>query len=181
MTQPCGSRAAGLMNDERRTNVTDSGAPVYDAYQCSDGGWVSLAAVEKKFYAAALRVLGLPDSLLAEQWQREAWPAAKQRVAAVFRTRSRDAWCAAFAGVEACFAPVLALDEAPHHPHLAARGTYAEIGGIMQPMPAPRFSRSVPDTPRPFRPWNPGEAEAILGPWLDSGAIAAVRAEGIID
>ena len=181
MTQPCGSLAAGIMTNDRGTNVTDSGAPFYDVYQCADDRWVSLAAVEKKFYAEALRVLGLPEDLLREQWNRETWPAAKERLAAVFRTRTRNAWGEAFAGVEACFAPVLSLDEAPRHAHLAARGTYAEIEGIVQPMPAPRFSRSVPDTPKPFRPWDPRDASAILGPWLDDRAIDAARAAGVIE
>ena len=181
MTQPCGSLAAGLMSTERGTNATDSGAPFYDAYLCSDDRWVSLAAVERKFYTEALRVLGLPQDLLAEQWDRAAWPAAKERVAAVFRSRSRDAWCEAFAGVEACFAPVLTLDEAPDHPHLKARCTYADIDGVMQPMPAPRFSRSVPDMPKPFRPWDSREAVDILGPWLDNGAIDAARKAGLIE
>ena len=102
-------------------------------------------------------------------------------MAAVFRTRTRDAWCEAFTGVEACFAPVLTLDEAPRHPHLRARRTFAEIDGVTQPMPAPRFSRSVPAMPRPFRPWDAREAEEILGPWLDSSAIDAARKAGIID
>jgi alpha-methylacyl-CoA racemase len=181
MTQPYGSFAGGLMSNERGTNATDSGAPFYDVYQCSDQRWVSLAAVEKKFYAAALRVLGLPESLLQEQWNRERWPAAKARVAAVFRTRTRDAWCESFAGVEACFAPVLALDEAPHHPHFVARGTFSEIGGVIQPMPAPRFSRSIPDKPEAFRPWDADEAHQILRPWLDNTAVDAARTAGIID
>jgi crotonobetainyl-CoA:carnitine CoA-transferase CaiB-like acyl-CoA transferase len=180
MTQPFGSFAAGLMS-ERGTNPTDSGAPFYDAYRCSDDRWVSLAAVETKFYAEALRVLGLPEDLLADQWKRATWPAAKERIAAVFRTRTRDAWCEAFAGHEACFAPVLDLDEAPRHPHLQARRTFVQIDGITQPAPAPRFSRSAPDMPKAFRPWDPQEADDILGPWLDSSAIDAARKAGIFD
>lgn len=180
MTQPHGSFAAGVINNERGTNPTDSGAPFYDAYQCADGLWVSLAAVETKFYAAALRVLDLQD-LLPAQWQRATWPAAKERVAARFRSRSREEWCRAFEGVEACFAPVLTLDEAPRHPHLKARGVYAEIDGVTQPMPAPRFSRTPPQPPKPFRPWNAAEAAEILGPWLDGAAIAAARQSGLID
>ncbi|HYF20793.1 MAG TPA: CaiB/BaiF CoA-transferase family protein [Ramlibacter sp.] len=180
MTQPHGSFAAGIMNNERGTNVTDSGAPFYDTYQCADDRWISLAAVETKFYSEALRVLELPD-LLAEQWQRERWPAAKQRIAARVRTRTRDQWCEAFAGAEACFAPVLTLDEAPQHPHLQARGTYAEIDGVTQPMPAPRFSRTPAETPKPFRPWKAEEAPEILGPWLDDAAIAAARQARVID
>jgi len=181
MTQPYGTFAAGLMSNERGTNATDSGAPFYDAYACADGCWVSLAAVEKKFYANALRVLGLPPDLLDAQWDRDNWPHAKARIAEVFRTRTREAWCAAFAGVEACFAPVLALDEAPRHPHLQARGTFAEVDGVMQPMPAPRFSRSATDKPTPFRPWDAREADEILAPWLDARAVRAAREAGIFD
>lgn len=180
MTQPHGTHAAGMMTNERGANVTDSGAPFYDAYACADGKWISLAAVETKFYANALRVLDLPD-LLAGQWKREAWPAAKERIADRFRTRTCDEWCRAFEGVEACFAPVLTLDEAPHHPHLKARGTYAEIDGVTQPMPAPRFSRTPTAIPKPFRPWKAEEAGEILGPWLDEAAIDSARRAGLID
>ena len=179
MTQPHGSLAAGVISNQRGSNATDSGAPFYDAYACSDGLWVSLASVETKFYAEALRVLELQD-LLADQWKRATWPAAKERIATRFRTRTQEAWCRAFEGVEACFAPVLTLDEAPRHPHLAARGTYAEIDGVTQPMPAPRFSRTPSETPKPFRPWDADEAGEILGPWLDKTAIAAVRRAGVI-
>ena len=180
MTQPHGSYAAGLMTNQRGSNVTDSGAPFYDVYECADGQWLSIGAVEKKFYAQVLRVLEL-EPLLACQWQRDTWPGVKQQVAAKIKTRSRDAWCTAFDGVESCVAPVLTLDEAPQHPHLQARGTYVEIDGITQPAPAPRFSRSVAPTPLPFRPWQRDEAQQILGPWLDDAQLAAARNAGVID
>ncbi len=179
MTQPHGSFAAGIMSTERGTNATDSGAPFYDAYECSDGHWVSLAAVESKFYAQALLVLGLTD-LLADQWKRDTWIASKARIAAVLRTRSRADWCEAFAGTESCFAPVLTLAEAPEHPHLKARGTYGTIEGVTQPMPAPRFSRSVPAPPQAFRPWDPAQAREILGHWLDDEAISRAREAGLL-
>ena len=181
MTQPYGTFGAGMMSNERGTNPTDSGAPFYDVYECSDGRWISLGPVETRFYAEALRVLGLPQDMLKDQWKRETWPAAKERIAAVVRTRTRDAWCAAFEGVEACFAPVLTLDEAPRHPHLQARGTYTEIDGVTQPMPAPRFSATPNGKPRAFRPWKAQEAGEILGPWLDATAIARARDAGVID
>lgn len=179
MTQPHGSRAAGLMGLDRGTNPTDSGAPFYDAYVCADDRYVSLAAVEEKFYAAALSVLGL-QHLLAVQWDRAQWPAAKAQIAEAFRTRPRDAWCEAFAGIDACFAPVLTLDEAPRHPHLQARGTYVEIDGVTQPAPAPRFSGTPTDVPKPFRPWSDDEAAQILGPWLGADAAAAARRAGVL-
>jgi len=180
MTQPHGSLAAGVISTERGTNPTDSGAPFYDAYACSDGLWVSLAAVETKFYAQALGVLGLPE-LLADQWKREAWQAAKARIAERFATRSRAQWCQAFEGVDACFAPVLTLEEAPQHPHLKERGVYDQIDGVTQPMPAPRFSRTPSPKPKPFRPWNMDEAREILAPWLDDAAIEAARQAHLLD
>ena len=180
MTQPHGSLAAGVISTERGTNPTDSGAPFYDAYACSDGLWVSLAAVETKFYAQALGVLGLPE-LLADQWKRETWLAAKARIAKRFASRSREQWCQAFEGIEACFAPVLTLEEAPQHPHLKERGVYDQIDGVTQPMPAPRFSRTPSPKPKPFRPWSKDEAREILAPWLDDAAIEAARQAHLLD
>ena len=180
MTQPHGTFAAGMMTNERGTNITDSGAPFYDVYECSDGRWIALGAVEKKFYAEALRVLGL-ESLLAEQWNRDGWSTAKARIAERVKTRTRDEWTRAFEGTESCFAPVLTLEEAPRHPHLRARATYVEIDGVVQPAPAPRFSRSVPPTPQPVRPWASAEAEDTLGAWLDRSEVLAARNAGTID
>ncbi len=177
MTQPHGTFAAGMMNNERGTNITDSGAPFYDVYECADGRWVSLGAVEKKFYTEMLRVLEL-DSLLEDQWRRETWPTAKQKIAAKVKTRTRDQWCRLFEGTESCFAPVLTIDEAPQHPHLRARSTYVDIDGVVQPTAAPRFGRSVPPTPKAARSWNPDQAEEILGPWLNVSEVQAIRAAG---
>ena len=180
MTQPHGTFAAGLMSEERGTNITDSGAPFYDVYECSDGRWIALGAVEKKFYAEALRVLDL-EPLLAEQWNRQGWSAAKAAIAKRVKTRTRDDWTRAFEGTESCFAPVLTLEEAPRHPHLRERGTYLEIEGVVQPAPAPRFSRSVPPTPKAARPWSPEEAEDVLGPWVDRAEVLAARNAGTFD
>lgn len=180
MTQPHGSFAAGMMSHDRGTNITDSGAPFYDVYECSDGKWVSIGAVERKFYEEVLRLLEL-DWLLARQWNRDTWSDAKIQIAQKIKTRSRDEWCRIFEGTESCFAPVLTLEEAPHHPHLQARATYVDVDGITQPAPAPRFSRTVPATPKAFRPWNSDEAQEILGPWLDDQEVRAARDAGLID
>ncbi|HSW18037.1 MAG TPA: CaiB/BaiF CoA-transferase family protein [Ramlibacter sp.] len=177
MTQPHGSFAAGIMSNARGTNVTDSGAPFYEVYECADGKWISIGAVETKFYAEVLRLLEL-DSLLADQWNRATWGATKILIAQRIARRTRDEWCVVFEGTDSCFAPVLAIDEAPQHPHLRARGTYVEIDGVTQPAPAPRFSRSVPPTPKPFRAWQRDEAGEILGPWLDAGEIATALRSG---
>ena len=180
MTQPHGTHAAGMMSTERGTNITDSGAPFYDVYRCADAHWVAIGAVEEKFYAQALRVLEL-DSLLPEQWNRATWGAAKTLIASKFSQRTRAQWCEAFEGTESCFAPVLSLDEAPQHPHLQARGTYVDIDGVVQPAPAPRFSRTVPDTPLPFRPWKAEEGAQILSPWLDASDLNEARQSGLLD
>ncbi len=180
MTQPHGTRAAGMMSTERGTNITDSGAPFYDVYRCADGQWVAIGAVESKFYAEVLRVLAL-DSLLPEQWNRATWGAARTLIATKFSQRTRAQWCEAFEGTESCFAPVLSIDEAPQHPHLQARGTYVDIEGVVQPAPAPRFSRSVPATPLPFRSWKAEEGAQILAPWLDASELTEARQAGLVD
>jgi alpha-methylacyl-CoA racemase len=178
MTQPFGSLAAGLMNLERGTNVTDSGAPFYDVYECADGKWISLGAVENKFYAAALRVLGL-EPLLAHQWDRSHWPSAKQAIAERVKSRTRDEWTRLFDGTESCFAPVLTIEEAPRHPHLRGRGTYIDVDDVVQPAPAPRFSRTVPDVPKPAQAWNADDADPILRPWLADAEVRAARDSGV--
>ena len=179
MTQPHGTFAAGMMSTERGTNITDSGAPFYDVYECSDSKFISIGAVEAKFYAEALRVLGL-ESLLAEQWDKSVWSAAKAKIAEKVKTRTRDEWTKLFEGTESCFAPVLTIEEAPRHAHLRSRATYVEIDGVVQPAPAPRFSRSVPPTPKSARPWASKDAEDILGPWLDPSEVLAARNAGTI-
>ena len=179
MTQPHGTFAAGMMTNQRGTNITDSGAPFYDVYECADGKWVTLGAIEKKFYAEALRVLKL-ESLLEDQWNRARWSDTRAQLAARFKTRTRDQWSALFEGTESCFAPVLTIDEAPQHPHLRARETYGDIDGVVQPMPAPKFSRSVPPTPQAARPWDAKQAAEILRPWLDAKEVQMAREAGAI-
>jgi alpha-methylacyl-CoA racemase len=115
------------------------------------------------------------------QMDREHWPAAQARLAALFKTRTRDEWCEVLEGTDACFAPVLTTDEAADHPHNRARRTYIEIDGIVQPAPAPRFSRTVPDLPIPPQPPGRGAAaEAALAAWLDPAEIAGLRAAGTL-
>jgi crotonobetainyl-CoA:carnitine CoA-transferase CaiB-like acyl-CoA transferase len=182
MTQMHGTYAAGMMSNERGTNITDSGAPFYDVYACSDRRWLSIGSVERRFYGEVLRVLDLPiEPMLAAQWDRANWPAAKRVIADRVATRTLDDWVAAFEGTESCVAPVLTIDAAPDHPHLKARGTYVEVGGVVQPAPAPRFSATPSATPTPFKPWVRDEARAILGPWLDESRIAAALESGTFD
>ena len=130
----------GVWNPERGTNIVDSGAPFYDAYECADGKWLSVGAMERKFYAALVDLLGLQD--LPDQYDQARWPEMKERFAAAIKTRTRDEWCELASGVEACISPILGGDEVASDPHLAARGSFVEAGGLVQPAPAPRFSRT---------------------------------------
>ncbi len=136
---------SGFANDwwkeERESNVCDGGAFFYDTYETADGKYVSIGAIEPQFYGLLLDKLGLADDpAFADPSDRARWPELKQRVAAIFRSRTRDAWCALLDHTETCFAPVLSLSEAPHDPHNIARGTFVDVGGVVQPAPAPRFS-----------------------------------------
>jgi alpha-methylacyl-CoA racemase len=180
MTAFQGAIAAGLATHERGANHLDTGAHFYNAYECADGRWISIAPIEGKFYAELLRRLDIDPTTLPEQMDRDAWPGMQTRFAALFKTRTAAAWCALLEGTDACFAPVLTTDEAPHHPHNQARGTFVEIGGVVQPAPAPRFSRTRPDLPIPPQADGEEDADAALGPWLDPAEIAALRAAGTL-
>ena len=181
MTAFFGMMAAGLGSHERGTNILDTGAHFYEVYECADGRWISVAAIEGKFYAELLRRLDIDPATLPPQMDREHWSEAKSRLAALFKTRTRDEWCGVLEGTDACFAPVLTTDEAPHHAHNKLRRTYVEIDGIVQPAPAPRFSRTVPGLPIPPQPPRRlEEAETILGDWLEPAEIAQLRASGAL-
>jgi alpha-methylacyl-CoA racemase len=137
-----GLEARGLWERERGRNIFDGSAPFYATYACSDGRFVAVGAVESQFYTALLRGLDLSGSVDPErQYDRDAWPETKARFARVFATRPRDVWEERFSGIDACVSPVLTPWEAPGHPHNAARGTFIEVEGHIQPGPAPRFSR----------------------------------------
>ena len=144
-----GLAAMGVWNDTRGDNMLDGGAHFYDAYETSDGRYVSVGSIEPQFYAELLEKTGLAGEDLPGQNSRSDWPMMKERLTAIFKTKTRDEWCEIMEGSDVCFAPVLSLTEAPQHPHNAARNTYVEIGGNVQPAPAPRFSRTVPETPAP--------------------------------
>lgn len=130
--------------DQRGTNLIDTGAHFYDTYETADGGHVAIGAIEPQFYAQLRAATGLTDDPEFDaQMNPAAWPALKARLAEVFRTRTRDEWCAAMEGTDICFAPVLSMAEAPSHPHNVARAAFIEREGVVQPAPAPRFSAGV--------------------------------------
>ena len=138
---------AGTWSDRRHANLLDGGAPFYDTYECADGRWIAVAPIERKFYAALLAGLGLSEVDLGDQYDPAAWPAIRAALAGRLRTRSRDEWAAAFAGTDACVAPVLDFAEAVAHPHAVARGAFLERDGVPMPAPAPRFARTPTGVP----------------------------------
>lgn len=141
MAMMWGFRAADTWADARGTNMLDSGAPFYDTYETADGKFVAIGSIEPQFYALLRDKLGIADDPLFDaQHDRAQWPAQKEGLTAIFRTRTRDEWCALMAGTDVCFAPVLSMAEAAAHPHNVARGTFVERGGVTQPAPVPRFS-----------------------------------------
>ena len=140
MAMMWGFRAAGRWPGSRGTNLLDGGAHFYDTYQCADGKYLAVGAIEPQFYAALRHVMALDAPQWDAQFDPRTWPALKEQLAAQFRTRSRDDWCVAFAGHEACVAPVLDFDEAPADPHNRARNAFMTIDGVIQPAPAPRFA-----------------------------------------
>ncbi|MET0518951.1 MAG: CaiB/BaiF CoA-transferase family protein [Burkholderiaceae bacterium] len=138
-----GYKAAGQWSNERGTNMLDGGAHFYDSYACADGKYIAIGAIEPQFYAELCQRCGLDDPDFDAQMDAPAWPRLKDKLAAVFRTRTRGEWCALLEGSDACFAPVLDWDEAPAHPHNLARGSFFSApGGPQQPAPAPRLSRT---------------------------------------
>ena len=180
MTSAYALRAAGISDGPRGENVLDSGAHFYDVYETSDGRYVSIAPVEPKFYAELLDRIGLEPDDAPHSANRADWPESKARLAALFRTRTRDEWRDILEGTDACFAPVLGMDEAHRHPHNAARGTFVERDGIVQPNAAPRFDR----TPGAIRcsPPAPGSGTgAVLADWgFTSAEIDVLAARGVI-
>jgi alpha-methylacyl-CoA racemase len=171
---------SGEWAGERGTNMIDSGAPYYDAYECADGRWLSVASVEPRFYAAMLDLLEIDPQSLPEQDDRSRWPETKELIAAAIRRRTRDEWVERGRGLDTCVSPVLTPDEVENDEHLAARGTFVRFDDVLQPAPAPRFSRTAASLSR--RPPLPGEHthEALVDwgcsadavdDWIESGVI----------
>lgn len=135
-----GFKASGMWKEQRRANLLDGGAHFYDTYQCADGKWISIGSIEPQFYALLLEKTGINDPAFAAQMDRGAWNDLREKLAHVIAQKSQAEWCEIMDATDVCFAPVLDLDEAPKHPHNAARKTFVELGGVVQPAPAPRFS-----------------------------------------
>jgi alpha-methylacyl-CoA racemase len=172
-------RSIGAWNDERGTNLLDTGAHFYDVYECADGGYISLGSIEPQFYAEMCEKLGIPIDEMP-QGDKDRWPELKERIAGVVRTKTRDEWCSIMDGSDVCFAPVLAIGEAQDHPHHVAREAFVDVAGVVQPAPAPRFSRTPGAISRP--PSNPGQhTDEVLGAWgFAADDIAKLKATGAV-
>lgn len=183
LTMILGYHAQGFYSLRRGTNVFDTGSHFYEVYECADGRFVAIGPIEFRFYARLLEVLGLSADDLPPRRDRSGWAASKERLAAVFRTRTRQEWCDLLEReTEICFAPVLDLAEAPEHPHHRARGTFLVDDGVVQPAPAPRFSRTPGRVQRP--PARPGEHTGeVLADWLGLGEdeLEDLRARHVIE
>jgi alpha-methylacyl-CoA racemase len=156
-----GLKASGLWADKRGVNLLDTGAHFYDTYETADGKYVALGSIEPQFYELLLKLAGIEDPEFRNQLDSSKWAALKEKISQVFKKKTRDEWCAIMEGTDVCFAPVLSMTEAPEHPHIKQRQTYTQIDGVLQPSPAPRFSRTVPVIKNP--PPDPGQdTEAVL-------------------
>jgi len=163
MTPIYAMKAGGRLTHPRGENQLDSGAYFYEVYECADGEYISIAPIEAKFHAELYQRLGIDPAGMPKQWDRESWPIVKERLGAIFRTRTRDEWCKVLEGTDACFAPVLSMEEAHTHPHNVQRNAFIDVGGMRQPAPAPRFSDTQLEHPRPPGAVTAGEALAAWG------------------
>ncbi len=169
--------AQDAWTEEYGVNLLDSGAPFYDVYRTADDRWLAVACLEPQFYAEWLRLAGLADAELPSQHDVPSWPVLRARFAEVVASRTRDEWAAIVDGTDACVAPVLTMAEAPSHPQLAARGTFVSVDGMLQPAPAPRFSRTPSG---PIGPVSSADPAALAAWGIDGARIAALAADGVI-
>jgi alpha-methylacyl-CoA racemase len=153
--------AMGRWIEGRDSNFLDGGAHFYGVYECACGNFVSIGSIEPQFYALLRQLAGLTDAGFDAQMDRKAWPALKQKLIDVFKTRTREEWCKLMEGTDVCFAPVLTMAEAPEHPHMAARKIFVNRHGVTQPAPAPRFSR----TPSAIREPEKADIASLANEW----------------
>ena len=178
-------RASGAFKTDRGTNLLDGGAHFYGTYETSDGRYISLGSIEPQFYALLVEKAGLDPERFSAQMDQSRWVEFKSELTEVFKTRTRDEWCDIMEGTDVCFAPVLELDEAHRHPHAQARNAFVDLEGVLQPAPAPRFSRSevavshgsrLPGEDTVEVLGNAGFAQAEIDELLNSGAVAQAEA-----
>jgi alpha-methylacyl-CoA racemase len=180
MTMTYSFRQGGMWSEERGVNMLDTGAPFYEVYDTADGRWFAVGAIERQFYAELIRLTGLDQEELPDQMDRSQWPAMKERFAAVFRTKTRQQWTDLFAGTDGCGAPVLSPWEAHEYPHNRERQTFVEVDGVVQPGPAPRFSRTPGAVQRPAPAAGQNTDEALKAWGIDDARVASLRHGGAI-
>ena len=175
-----GLKGAGFWADERGINLLDGGAHFYDTYETADGKYISVGAIEPQFYELLLQHAGIEEPDFKDQLDQKKWPILKERLTAIFKTKSRDEWCRIMEGTDLCFAPVLSLEEAPDHPQNLARKTFIDVDGVLQPAPAPRFSQTPPELQGP--PPKPGaHTKAVLTEFgFSTAEIAGLETAGAI-
>jgi alpha-methylacyl-CoA racemase len=179
MTMMYTLKAMGQWSQERGNNLLDGGAHFYDTYRCRDGKYIAIGPIEPQFYALFLEKVGIVDPAFKSQWDRAHWPALKEKLRAILTEKTRDEWCVLMEGTDACVTPVLDMDEAPRHHHNLSRQTFIEVDGVVQPAPAPRFSRTVPARPTP--PTTSIAPTNILKEWgFDAKTIAHLEGCGAI-
>jgi alpha-methylacyl-CoA racemase len=162
--------AAGQWTEHRESNFLDGGAHFYGVYECACGKFISIGSIEPQFYALLRQLAGLSDADFDCQMDRKAWPGLKRKLVEVFKTKTRDEWCKIMEGTDVCFAPILTMNEAPHHPHMAARATFITRHGVTQPAPAPRFSR----TPSAIRETAAADIASLAKEWQGGRRASAV-------
>lgn len=173
--------AHGRWVDRRGANLIDSGAPFYDVYETADSKFVAIGAIEPQFYRELMERLGLGDDPeFSDQNDQRRWPAQKRKLDAHFRARTRAEWTAILEKTDACFAPVMSLEEAPYHPHNRARQAFVDVDGLMQPAPAPRYSHTLNDMPSPMRSGFDLTRRILLECGYSESEIAALRDRGIV-
>lgn len=181
MAMMYGYRAGGQWGLTRGEQIFDSGAPFYDSYACSDGGYMAVGAIEPQFFAELVTRLGLTDRLdLARQRDRATWPHQRALFTAAFAAHPRAHWESVFGDVDACVTPVLDMDEAPHHPHNRARRTFVEVDGVIQAAPAPRFSGTPTGMPRGAPPVGRDSHAILTELGIDESTIRTMHENGAI-
>jgi alpha-methylacyl-CoA racemase len=180
MSMVHGMWSEGRWNVERGSNVLDTGAPWYNCYETKDGKWVSIGSIERRFYADLLGRLGLAEEKLPGQHDRAGWPILRKRFTEVFKSKTRAEWEKAFEGSDACFAPVLTIEEVATHPHNALRRGFVMRDGVQQPAPAPRFSRTVPELAPQPKPTGADTREVLAAAGYGEAEIARLEADGVV-
>ncbi len=183
MTMIQGYRAMGMWDLERQNNIFDGGAHFYDTYECADGKWVALGAIEVHFYEELVSKLGIDVGEISypAQFDKEKWASLRPVFAERIKQKTRDEWCEIFGDADACFAPVLDMDEAVEYPHNKERGTFVEVGGVMQSAPAPKFSRTASEIQGAPVPAGSSNEQVMADLGLSEDEIAELKNTGVLN